>query len=292
MSKIDQYKVFAAVYEIGTVTGAAHLLNLSVSAVSKQISALEGSLNVKLFERTNRNLKPTALAAQFYPECRTILSSIVEAEERLTSDSDALSGLIRITISKSLIKSGLIKHFSSFSKQYPHVRFSIDTSETVQDLQEFDFAFRLGDLNNQSNLIAIPLREVTPIFCATPAYIEQNGTPKSYKALSSHRLCLMPFSLLSSQVRAFLKAKFVNISDYHDQANDIDTVLEMIRTDICIGMVLDCAVSDELEKNQLVELFSKTRIPRKSLNLIFKRNEFETTRNRAFIDFIKACYKK
>lgn len=290
MSKIVQYQVFVTVYEVGTVTSAANLLNLSVSAVSKQISALESSLRVKLFERTNRNLKPTRLAVQFYADCRAILNKIDDAEQRLTSVSGEVSGFIRITVSKSLIKSGLIELLSRFAQQYSKVRFIIDSSEEVQDLQGFDFAFRLGKLENHSNLIAIPLQDVSPIMCATPEYIKRCGEPKSYKELSKHRLCLMPYSLLSNQVRAYFKSKDLKFTDQHDQTNDIDTVLEMIRTNLCIGMVLNCSVSKELMNNQLVEVLPDERIPKKKLYLVFKKDEFELTRNRTFIDFIKLCY--
>ena len=292
MSKFSQYQTFVVAFEEGSVSATAKQLNISPSAVSKQLSTLESDLNVKLFERSNRNIKPTEHARAFYLNCKSILDNVAEAEQSLLTGKNSVSGKIRITLSKALIKSGIIEKFAEFTEQYPDVCFDIHLSEKIQDLHEseFDFAFRLGKIEDHSQLIALPLHQVTPIFCATPEYVDKFGLPQAYADLDNHRLCHLPFSQLSIAIRNFFKLKKLVFSKHHHQINNIEAIYQMVMTNSCIGMMLDCSISNELEQRSLIDIFQDDRPPSKMLNLVFRKNKHLSKRNQTFKAFIKGAY--
>ena len=292
MSKFSQYKTFVVAFEEGSVSATAKRLNVSPSAVSKQLSTLESDLKVKLFERSNRNIKPTEQAEEFYLKCKSILDHIDEAEQSLLTRKNSVSGKIRITLSKALIRSGILEKFALFTEQYPDVCFDIHLSEKVQDLHEseFDFAFRLGKIEEHSQLIALPLQQVTPIFCATPEYVDKFGLPRDYVDLNSHRVCHLPFSHLSASIRDFFKLQNLVFSKHHHQINTVEAMYHMVMTNSCIGMMLDCSVLNELKQGTLIEVFQNNKAPSKMLNLLFRRNKHLSERNQKFKSFIREAY--
>ncbi|OZG74444.1 hypothetical protein BTA51_05395 [Hahella sp. CCB-MM4] len=295
MAKFNQYKVFTTVIEEGSASTAAQLLNISPSAVSKQIAALENHLNVQLFERSNRNIKPTEYGLAFYRHCKQILMEVSRAEDSLRETLDALSGTISLTLSKSLIRSGIFEYLGEFTANYPEIRFDISLSEKFEDLQEnaIDFAFRIGQLEDHSRLIAIPLRKVRPIFCATPDYLTKHGHPQSYTDLHHHNLALLPANYLSYQVRQFLKQQQVNLySIQHHRVDDIEAGYQMINADMCIGLMLDCTVERQLSEGSLIEIFPSIRLPEKTLYLMLKKSEFQLQRCVLFKEFIKGCFRE
>ncbi len=295
MARFTQYKVFVAAFEMGSVSSAALHLNLSPSAVSKQLSSLESHLQVKLFERSNRNIKPTESGKAFYPRCKSILNEVMDAEQHLQTNRQALSGTIRITLSKSLLASGIIEKLKTFTDQHPDICFDIHTSEDVEDLHEseFDFALRLGKLEDHSQLVALPLQTVYPILCATQSYIKTYGNPQNYADLENHKFCHLPLTQLSQPVRNFFKKQQLNFNLQHHQANDIETINQMVLASMCIGMMLDVAVAvaKQIDDGTLIEVLPESRPPSKKLYLIFRKEGSPAARNSAFKNFIKAAYK-
>ncbi len=102
MPKLGHYRIFAAIVETGSIAKAALKLNYSAPAVSKQLTKLEDNLRVKLFHRSHKSLEITEAGKRFYPRCKTILSSVAQAEDELLAEHDAVCGTIAITLSRAL----------------------------------------------------------------------------------------------------------------------------------------------------------------------------------------------
>ena len=97
MSRLDALQTFAAVVRARNFSTAAESLGVTPSAVSKQISALEERLGVRLLNRTTRSVSPTEAGQMFYQHCQHILESISEAEKLVTDFDDTPRGRLRIT---------------------------------------------------------------------------------------------------------------------------------------------------------------------------------------------------
>ena len=95
MSTLLGYRIFVAVVESGTVTQAAHQLNYTAPAISKQVTQLEASLKVQLFFRSHKSLTLTPEGKVFYQKCKDILALVAQAEDEILQEQDAVSGKIQ-----------------------------------------------------------------------------------------------------------------------------------------------------------------------------------------------------
>jgi len=143
MSKFTHYRVFVAIVETGSIIQASLKLNYSAPAVSKQLTKLEHSLQVQLFHRSHKKLEITEAGKRLYPKCKSILSSISQAEDELLAEHEAVSGTITITLSKALCSSRIFSVLSAFTVKYPQIQFDIRFSDHLEDLhnENIDFAF-------------------------------------------------------------------------------------------------------------------------------------------------------
>jgi LysR family transcriptional regulator, regulator for bpeEF and oprC len=293
MAKFSQYKVFVTIVEAGSLSAAARRLNVSASAISKQITSLEHTVKVKLFDRSNRNVKVTEPGRQFYEQCKQILNSVIDAEHNLLAGKESVSGKLSITMSKSLVRSNIMPVLKQFSDKHTDIRFNINLSDSFKDLHEsnIDFSFRLGRLDDSSRLIAIPLTQTKLIFCATQDYLKQYGQPQSLENLAQHRVITQPTANLSEEVRRFLKRRKLSIHDenFHT-ADDIEAVYQAVHSGLGMGLMLDISVENELKTNLFVNALPKVEFPAKKLYLLYKRHALTSQKHRAFKESIKNVF--
>jgi len=290
MAKFSQYRVFIAVVETNGISSAARFLNHSPSAVSKQLTALEDSINVQLVDRSNRTVKITDSGKKFYRQCKEILAKVEDAENNLLSTKQTISGKLSFTMSKSLARSSIFDAISEFSKQNPAIRYNIELSDEIQDLYDSDndFAFRLGTVNDSTRLVAIPLCEVRLIFCATPQYLQRYGVLKSFDDLANHHLMLLSPYNFSDVMRNFFKREKIGLNQEANHAtNDIEVVYQSVRSGQCIGLMLDVSVKHELENNIFVDVFPSQVLPSKNLYLMYKKSTLLSQKHEAFKEFVK-----
>lgn len=292
MSSISQYKAFVATVENRSLTRAAKSLNLSPSAVSKQISVLEASVGVALLERTNRLIKVTESGSVFYRRCKDILADIRLAEEEVQTHRDKISGKIKLTVSTSLANTKFIDLLTDFSQQHPDIRFDLNMTDEIEDLvtEQIDFAFRLGKLAD-NRLRAIPLFEVRPVFCASPDYIKRFGMPNQLADLAQHHITLLSTLNLSIVLNAMFNKKTTQIGmkDYHS-TNDVNTIFQMVKKGLSIGALLNVSVEDELNQKKLIDLFPEKTLPGKRLYLVHAKQGALPKKLQLFKEYSKSYY--
>lgn len=295
MSKISQYKLFVEVVETGSISRAAAKFNYSTPAVSKQISNLESSLNVQLFNRSHKKLEITDSGKKFYPRCKKILAEITQAEDELIAHEDAVSGKISITLSKSVARSKIFEAISSFSKEFPKTYFEFSFSDNFEDLYDknIDFGLRLGKLQDSSNMIALPLLNTRLVACASPEFVRRNSIPKHFSELPENKLVLMsPHSSSSALKNFFYGEKFNPKNTETHLCDDIEGVYQAVYAGLGIGLMLDVSIREELETGQLIEVFKNKSLPKKQLYLIFKKSKWKTQKFTAFKDHMKSFFNK
>lgn len=287
MSSIAQYEALVATVETGSLAKAAQALNLTPSAVSKQLTALEQELGVVLLERRSRTLTLTESGEVFYRRCLEILAKIDSAEREAQATRDELSGDIRITMSPSLIHSPLPALLQSFSELYPEVRFQLRVNDAIEDLVtgRIDFALRIGKLAD-NRLVAIPLVELKPVFCASPSYIRRQGQPRTFEDLHQHHV-MLPSMLNLSVLNRSLFGRGKALENVHT-ADDINMVLACTLSGLNISVLLEAMVSREVESGNLVRLFPDESISGKKLYLVHAKQGVLPKRLRLFKQFIKA----
>jgi len=185
----DKLRIFHAVAEAGSFTHAGESLNLSQSAVSRQISALEESLNVSLFHRHARGLILTEQGELLYRTAHEVFAKLAMAEAQLSESKDRPKGQLKVTTTVALGSTWLTPRMGEFLEVYPDVSVDLllDDRELDLSMREADVAIRMAP-PRQPELIQRHLMTVHLNVYAAPAYIKRYGLPKTAEELDNHKV--------------------------------------------------------------------------------------------------------
>lgn len=197
MSRFEEIEAFVRIAHSGSISGAARVLRVAKSAVSRRLSDLEARLGVQLFARTTRSLSLTDAGARFLKRAEALLEDIEEAEGEASAAQTELAGTLKIAAPLSFGLIHLQPLISEFVRNHPKVDVEIDFSDRRVDLvsEGFDIAVRIGVLTD-SSLIARKLCRVRSIVAASPDFWRKYGHPKH-----PHDLAKMPCVRYSNVAR-------------------------------------------------------------------------------------------
>ncbi len=185
----DKLRVFHAVAEAGSFTHAGETLNLSQSAVSRQVSALEEALQVPLFHRHARGLMLTEQGEILFKTAREVLAKLNMAEARIIESRERPKGPLKITTTIAFGSVWLAPRLKEFLEANPDIEVSLMLTDDELDLsmREADVAIRLTT-PTQSDLIQRRMMTLKYHVFAAPTYIERYGAPVNADELDGHRL--------------------------------------------------------------------------------------------------------
>jgi DNA-binding transcriptional LysR family regulator len=185
----DKLRVFHAVAEAGSFTHAGESLNLSQSAVSRQISALEESLSVPLFHRHARGLILTEQGELLFRTAREVFAKLAMAEGLISESKDRPKGPLKITTTVAFGSIWLTPRIREFLDLYPEIQVSlvVDDSELDLSMREADVAIRMSP-PRQPDLIQRHLVSVQVHIYASNDYVQKYGAPKRPEDLEEHRI--------------------------------------------------------------------------------------------------------
>ncbi len=187
----DKLRVFHAVAEAGSFTHAGDTLNLSQSAVSRQISALEEALSVPLFHRHARGLILTEQGDQLNRTVREVFAKLAMTEALLTESRDKAAGRLKVTTTVGFGSTWLAPRLPAFLDAHPDISVGLllDDGDLDLAMREADVAIRMHP-PKQPDLIQRHLMEIEWVVCAAPSYLSKYGTPRSIEDLDNHKLVL------------------------------------------------------------------------------------------------------
>jgi DNA-binding transcriptional LysR family regulator len=184
----DKLKIFYAVAEAGSFTSATVNLNLSQSAISRQIQSLEDDLNVKLFERHARGLTLTENGEYVFKTAREVISKLKEVETSLGDKKNKPSGKLTVTTFVSFGTTWLTPRIQEFMQLNPNIEV-----ELIFDDKELDLSTRQADIGiwarrpKQLNYIQKKLIDINYHIYGSPKYLEKYGYPKKESDLNQHK---------------------------------------------------------------------------------------------------------
>ncbi len=187
----DQFadlSVFATVAEARSFTRAAVKLDMSSSALSHSVKALETRLGVRLLTRTTRSVAPTEAG-------KRLLEAIVPAFETVSAALDYLSetravpaGAVRLTVVKHAVRLVLRPVLQAFLERFPEVTVEITAEDDFTNIvsEGFDAGIRLGERVDKDMVSVKVSEEVPTAVVATPTYFERIPRPGSPHDLIEH----------------------------------------------------------------------------------------------------------
>jgi DNA-binding transcriptional LysR family regulator len=184
----DKLKIFHAVAEAGSFTKATINLNLSQSAISRQIQSLEHNLKVQLFERHARGLTLTENGGYLFKTAHDVISKLKEVETTLGDQKNKPSGKLSVTTVVSFGTTWLTPRIQEFMELNPEMEI-----ELIFDDKELDLSLRQADIGiwmrkpKQLNYIQKKIMNINYHIYGSVKYLEKNGYPKSISDLNNHK---------------------------------------------------------------------------------------------------------
>ena len=184
----DKLKIFHTVAEASSFTKAATILNLSQSAISRQIQSLEQDLKIQLFERHARGLVLTDNGEYLFKSAHEIISKLKDVESTLSGHKDKLSGKLAVTTVVSFGTTWLTPRIKEFMDLHPEIEIELifDDKELDLSTSEADVAIRMRR-PKQLNLIQKKFVDFNYHIYGSNEYLEKNGYPKILKDLDKHK---------------------------------------------------------------------------------------------------------
>ncbi len=184
----DKLKIFHTVAEAGNFTKATYVLNLSQSAISRQIQSLEDELKVKLFERHARGLTLTENGEYVFKTTHDVISKLKEVETSLADKKNKPSGKLTVTTVVSFGTTWLTPRIQEFMQLNPEIEV-----ELIFDDKELDLSTRQADIGifmrrpKQLNYIQKKLIDINYHVYGSLKYLEKFGYPKTINDLNKHK---------------------------------------------------------------------------------------------------------
>ena len=284
----DKLRIFHAAAEAGSFTHAAEMLHLSQSAISRQVSALELEIGVKLFHRHARGLILTEQGELLYRTAHEVLLKLESVKVQLTETTERPSGKLRVTTTVGLGQAWLTAKLQEFMALYPdlHMQLLLDNEELDVNMRLADCALRLRQ-PQQPDLIQRKLFTVHMHIYASPSYINRYGEPQSLQELDNHRIITFgepaPAYLLDVNWLEIAGRSPDNPRSSHLQINSLTS----IRRATMLGMGIS-ALPDYMASNDgnLIQLPIDAELPSFDTYFCYPVEMKNAAKLKAFRDFL------
>lgn len=242
----DKLRIFHAVADAGSLTHAGDTLHLSQSAVSRQIRALEESLDTTLFHRHARGLILTEQGELLFDATASMSKRLEAAWARIRDSEEEVVGKLRVTTTIGFGSLWLAPRLSTLFTRYPELNVDLMLEERVLDLpmREADVAIRMKE-PSQADLIRKKLMDVRMRLYASPTYLEKSGTPETIADMRHHRLISQnsdsaQVSAGATLVRELMRQDLITTLT----VNNYFGVLQGVINDLGIGVLPDYLTDD------------------------------------------------
>lgn len=291
MDRMTGLRVFCAVVEAESFTGAADRLEMARSMVTKHVSALEEHLGVRLLNRTTRRISRTEAGHAYYERCRELLAEFDALDASVHELVERPRGLLKVSAPVSFGIRHLGAAVAGFMARNPEVRVDLQMNDRVVDLVDegFDLAIRVGRLDD-SSLVARPLASTRLLLCASPAYLARHGEPRAPADLAVHR-CLS-YSYASTRDEWRMNgpdgAQATMRVGWSLRANNGDVLREAALLDQGIIRQPHFLVGEELRSGRLVELLPGWDCGTLTVNAVYPHRRHLSAKVRAFVEHLAA----
>ncbi|MDD1780935.1 LysR family transcriptional regulator [Enterovibrio sp. ZSDZ35] len=294
MDKLTNMETFVRVVEIGSISGAADRMNIAKSAVSRRLKELEEFLSVQLFHRTTRTMHATETGIEYYKHCLRILEDLREAEEATSQAHCVLQGPLKVAVPSTFGVLHIGPAINDFLAEHPQIEFELDFNDRQVDLiqEGYDMAIRIADLPD-STLLARKIATVRHVLCASPDYLEENGTPERVADLSNHNAVVYSLSRDITHWRLVSpegKQAKVKINPVL-KASSGEFLLSAVEKGLGIAYLPTFVVHNGLREGRLSKVLPGYGAGELNAYAIYPQTRHLSRRVRTFIDFLAARFE-
>jgi len=284
----DKLRIFHTAAEAGSFTHAAEKLGMSQSAVSRQVSALETDLGLKLFIRHARGLVLTEVGDQLFCTAHRMDGDLQKVQSQMSDSHEVASGPLIVTTTVGIGATWLAARIDEFVNAYPGIQLEIRLNDAEMDLamREADVAIRLHR-PVQSEMIQRKLFTVHFHIYASKAYLAEHGTPTSAKDLDAHKIITfgepVPSHLGDVNYLTRLERPDKAPRQPSLKINAIFGIMQAVRAGAGIALLPDYSVENQPE---LVRILNHVEMPEFESYFVYPPTLKNSKRFGVFRDFL------
>lgn len=191
MDRLQNIEAFVRVANTQSFAEAARQLRVAKSVVTTRVKQLEDFLGAPLFHRSTRVVRLSDLGEAFLRDCSELVIKANDIVDQMRDVHDKPAGNLRVQVIPGLVLGHFASLLQSFQTSFPDIRLDLTVSDVVVDPVKagVDCALQIFPATS-IDVVSKRLFPVRRVFCASPAYLKQFGTPKEPRELHLHRLGL------------------------------------------------------------------------------------------------------
>lgn len=283
---LRQLRAFLAVHQTGSFTKAAEKLHLTQSALSGLIKELENNLDLKVFDRTTRQLQISENGKSLLPYISNVLNEMSSLTDEIESLKNLEKGRVRIAITQQLASTQFPGVIAKFIQKHPNIEVFV-TDSGVENIQqsvessEVDFGIgperTLTSGLDQEFLFSLPFHLV-----CLPNHPHAKKSFISWQEIDSNELITLSGSFTDLINEELLKSSVKNSLQARQKVNYMSTALSMVKSGLGITLCLPY-VNDWVKQNQLSMIPIKNPVIYRRFFLYFRKGRNHSPATEQFI---------
>ena len=292
MQNFNELNYFLTLARAGSFVKAGQLLGISSSALSHSMKNLETRLNLRLFNRTTRNVSLTEAGQQLFEQLLPLYQAINHEVDALNDFLNTPSGLIRINAPAVAAETVLYPKLKSILNQYPKIRLEIVVDNRWVDIvrEGFDMGIRLGN-EIAKEMIAVPISDpLKMVLVASPDYLATHGTPKTLDDLYQHSLIGVRISAghgSEMQWEFKYKKELITFEPKSQLSINNHLRLQAVLDGLGIAWIAHMSVADAIQSGKLVELLPEYAMTYAPLYLYYPSRRGHSNVFKLIVDALK-----
>jgi len=288
INELRSITTFVRTAELGSLSKAAEVQQISPQAASKALGQLEAHLGVRLFHRTTRSMSLTEEGQRFLEAARPSLIGLQQALQSVRQTREDIAGPLRIVGPRTVLQPIIGTVLDEFGRLYPEVEPDVQLDDRLGNwvVERADVGFRLGHAPPEG-LIARRLFPLQLIICASPVYLRRHGVPHTLQDLARHRCSAFRRSS-DGRITPWRVRVGESVEDQHISpalsTNDEDFELRTTLAGSIIAQLAGPTAAPHLRAGRLVPLLIEHVSEDYSLYLYYGSRTAQPTRVRRFID--------
>ena len=292
MDKLQAMALFVRVVDTGGIARAAESLGIPNATATTLIQKLEGSLGVKLLNRTTRRVSVTPDGAAYYTRAVGILAEVRDAEEALSQHSSTPRGRVRVDAPTLIARSVIVPALPRFFAEYPDIELALACNERHFDLvaEGIDCALWIGEIDDDS-LVARRVGFLYFATCAAPSYIRAQGVPTHPRDLGQHR-CINHFSPSTGESVEWVFSKDGErvraVFPGYLALEDENSYVSAAEAGLGIAQMPAFVVKEAMERGALDLVLPEWFAEPSALHVVYPQSRHLSRRVRVFVDWLTA----
>lgn len=286
---LNTLPLFTHIIQTGSLSKTADKLGVPIAIISRQITELEKSLGVQLFDRQKTGVKPTLAGQQFYEQIALSVDNLTQITQNFTADDSDISGKLRISTTQGMDE--IWAWIDEFCELYPKVSVRLQVTDRILDLVEdsIDVAFRVGELHTDS-VVAKKVMTQHAKWLAHPKLLEKFGTPQTLAELANYPI--VAYAKSEQKYLTIPNGKKSLQLPYAFASNDVYAIENAIKNGRGIGMLYDKTAYRLIAENGLVEILPDIQMPEYAVHLLYVKHRYQSAVVRKFLEFVETKIRK